>query len=95
MIQTGKDEGMEGGIGGDERIWGSKVIATTSKVGNDTPGFFHQQDPGGDVPGLDAQFPVPIEAPGSHVRQIDGSRAQAAYPLGALGEVLEVVQVIT
>ena len=54
------------------------------QTGDDGAGLLGNQRAGRQVPDLQAELPIAVEAPGRHVAQVEGGRAEAAYCLLAL-----------
>src|SRR5215211_1162146 len=65
-----------------------------AKVGDHAAGFPDKQTTGGDVPGREMLFPEAIEAPGSHVCQVEGGRTRAANAAGGGGDSAELLLVL-
>ena len=64
------------------RIWRSPTLAGCPQVGDQSPGLLHEQDSGGDIPGLEAKLEVAIEATTSDVSQIQRRRSEPAHAAG-------------
>ena len=71
-------QAMQVAIGGDDVTAFHHCVATTD-VGDKPTGFADQDDSGGDIPGLQTDFPKPFEAPGGDIGQIQGGGTEPAY----------------
>ena len=63
-------------------------------TGHQPAGLFHKDNPGRQVPGGKAPLQIDIEAPCSHVGQVEGRCASPAHAVGAMGEVSELCVVV-
>lgn len=96
---VGEDVGEEvEGLGVDGVIGGEDVGAvegggTTFHVGAAAAGFVDEEDAGGLVPGVEAEFPEGVKAPGGDVGEVEGGGASAADTVGEHGHLVEEVDI--
>src|SRR5687768_7333479 len=85
------------GIGGDD-IARHEGIELAVEIEHAAARFAHEKAAGGDVPGLEAAFPIAVETAGGDEGQIEAGRARAAETAGQALEAcdlaLETVKII-
>ena len=79
------------------QIGGHDIAAEQGGLGvveaRDTPArLLHQQQPRGDVPGLQPSLPITIEPAGGDIGQVQGRGPEASDPGDALADLMQVLQ---
>ena len=72
----------------------ARAALATREVASAPTGFFHDQEPGRDVPGVEFEFPEAVEASGCDITEIEGGAAVAPNRLGGFRESRKVVEVV-
>ena len=82
----------------DEAVGGEDFAAVeleviAGEIGHAASGFFHKQNAGRGVPGVEIELPKALETASGNVSQVERSRAHAANAVGAQGEFVVEVDV--
>ena len=78
---------------GGEDDGAAELIGISGEIGDFATGFFDEEDSGGGVPGLEAEFPETVEAAGGDAGEIERGGAIATDAVRALGEVAIVLEI--
>src|ERR1017187_7486236 len=76
-----------------QQMWRVEIVRPSAHIGYQAARFGDQQPARRHVPGLQSEFPKPVQATAGHPRQIDGGRACAAHAMRGHGKLMVEVHV--
>src|SRR5581483_11042872 len=93
LVELVDEGGVDDAVGGQGLAGAAVVEGAAVHVGDGAAGFGDEEGAGGDVPGIEVEFPEAVEAPGGGVGQVEGSGAGAAHAVRAHGDLVVEVDV--